>query len=89
MCVFVCPFQSLQCLYCEKTFKDMPTLKEHMRKKQHKRVNPGNHVYDKYYMVNYLELGKTWEQVLCEDDEEESGGEEEEEGEWMDVLRNK
>lgn len=67
----------------------MPTLKEHMRKKQHKRVNPGNHVYDKYYMVNYLELGKTWEQVLCEDDEEESGGEEEEEGEWMDVLRNK
>ena len=42
-----------------------------MRKKLHKRVNPSNHVYDKYYMVNYLELGKTWEQVLCDEEEEE------------------
>ena len=74
VCV-VCAYPSLQCIYCEKTFKDMPTLKEHMRKKQHKRVNPSNHGYDKYYMVNYLELGKTWEQVLHEDDEEEEEGE--------------
>ncbi|XP_070395426.1 zinc finger protein 277 isoform X2 [Dermacentor albipictus] len=43
----------LQCLYCEKTFKDWQTLKEHMRKKQHKKINPHNRVYDKYYVINY------------------------------------
>ena len=45
---------SLLCLYCEKTFKDRFTLKEHMRKKLHKRLNPNNTQYDKYYLVNYL-----------------------------------
>ncbi|XP_031330354.1 zinc finger protein 277 [Photinus pyralis] len=45
----------LQCLYCEKTFPDRNTLKDHMRKKQHKRINPTNRLYDKYYASNYLE----------------------------------
>lgn len=45
----------LLCLYCEKTFKDWQTLKEHMRKKQHKHINPRNSAYDKYYVVNYTE----------------------------------
>lgn len=43
----------LVCLFCAKTFKDRPTLKEHMRKKGHKRINPDDKQYDKYYMVNY------------------------------------
>ncbi|CAN7989123.1 unnamed protein product, partial [Ixodes hexagonus] len=43
----------LLCLYCERTFKDWQTLKEHMRKKQHKHINPKNSAYDKYYVVNY------------------------------------
>ncbi|XP_071961515.1 zinc finger protein 277-like [Antedon mediterranea] len=58
----------LQCLYCEKTFRDRPTLKDHMRKKQHKKVNPKNKEYDKYYIINYLEMGKNWEDVRAEDD---------------------
>ena len=45
---------SLQCLYCEKTFKDRHILKEHMRKKNHKRINPRNTAYDKFYIINYL-----------------------------------
>jgi hypothetical protein len=44
-------------------------LKEHMRKKQHKRLNPENHAYDKFYLVNYLEFGKTWHDIETEDDE--------------------
>ncbi|CAI9724399.1 finger 277-like [Octopus vulgaris] len=52
---------NLQCLYCEKTFRDRPTLKEHMRKKQHKRIKSNNTLYDKYYIINYLEIGKNWE----------------------------
>ncbi|EEC06606.1 hypothetical protein IscW_ISCW003729 [Ixodes scapularis] len=46
---------TLLCLYCEKTFKDWQTLKEHMRKKQHKHINPKNSAYDKYYVVNYAD----------------------------------
>ncbi|XP_067934117.1 zinc finger protein 277-like isoform X2 [Watersipora subatra] len=47
----------LLCLYCEKTFKDKLTLKEHMRKKLHKKLNPRNQEYDKFYLINYLEMG--------------------------------
>lgn len=45
---------SLQCLFCEKTFKDRQTLKDHMRKKQHRKINPKNKEFDKYYLINYL-----------------------------------
>uniref|UniRef100_A0A1A9X2H0 C2H2-type domain-containing protein n=1 Tax=Glossina brevipalpis TaxID=37001 RepID=A0A1A9X2H0_9MUSC len=45
--------EKLICLYCEKVFKDRATLKEHMRKKGHKRVNPNNRSYDKYFLENY------------------------------------
>lgn len=44
---------SLICIYCEKTFKDRTTLKEHMRKKAHKRINPDNKSYDKFFLINY------------------------------------
>lgn len=43
----------LICLFCSKTFKDRPTLKEHMRKKGHKRINPENKSFDKFFLVNY------------------------------------
>ncbi|XP_061578684.1 zinc finger protein 277 [Cololabis saira] len=60
----------LQCLYCEKTFRDKTTLKDHMRKKAHRRINANNREYDRFYVINYLELGKTWEDVQSEDDRE-------------------
>ncbi|XP_040570766.1 zinc finger protein 277 [Lepeophtheirus salmonis] len=50
----------MTCIYCEKVFKSREVLKEHMRKKSHKKINPKNSAYDKYYLVNYLEFGKTW-----------------------------
>lgn len=54
---------NLICIYCEKVFKSRDVLKEHMRKKNHKKINPRNAAYDKYYLVNYLEFGKSWEQA--------------------------
>ena len=45
---------SLLCLYCERTFRDQATLRDHMRKKQHRKVNPQNKAYDKFYLINYL-----------------------------------
>lgn len=60
---------SLICIYCEGTFKDRMVLKEHMRKKFHKCINPHNKTYDKFYINNYLEshTKRTWEkeQVMC------------------------
>lgn len=44
---------ALICVYCEKVFRDRPTLKEHMRKKGHKRINPNNTNYDRFFLVNY------------------------------------
>ena len=44
---------TLICVYCEKIFKDRATLKEHMRKKGHKRINPENKTYDRFFMCNY------------------------------------
>lgn len=51
----------LQCLFCENFFRDRVALREHMRKKGHRQLNPSNKEYDKYYMINYLELGKNWQ----------------------------
>lgn len=45
---------SLQCLYCEKTFRDKTTLRDHMRKKSHRRINASNRDYDCFYIINYL-----------------------------------
>ncbi|XP_077256045.1 zinc finger protein 277 [Temnothorax americanus] len=53
--------ESLICIYCEGTFKDRTVLKEHMRKKFHKCINPHNETYDKFYVNNYLEPERTWE----------------------------
>ncbi|XP_018359068.1 PREDICTED: zinc finger protein 277 [Trachymyrmex cornetzi] len=53
--------ESLICIYCEGTFKDRMVLKEHMRKKFHKSINPHNKEYDKFYINNYLQPEKTWE----------------------------
>lgn len=51
---FCLAFNSLQCLYCEKTFRDKTTLKDHMRKKSHRRINANNQEYDRFYVINYL-----------------------------------
>ncbi|TRY54858.1 hypothetical protein DNTS_001812 [Danionella cerebrum] len=61
--------------------KDKTTLKDHMRKKQHRRINAKNHDYDRFYVINYLELGKTWEEVQSEDDRDLL---EEEDDDWSD-----
>ncbi|KRX87344.1 Malignant T-cell-amplified sequence 1 [Trichinella pseudospiralis] len=60
----------LICLYCEEYFADNRALMEHMRIMQHREVNPKNVLYDKFYVINYLELGKKWLEVLAEDFED-------------------
>ena len=67
---------NLKCIYCEKIFPDRPTLKEHMRKKIHKRINPLDTKYDKYFIINYKDNRKSGK-VHVDNDEEyvDSNGE--------------
>ncbi len=43
----------LRCVYCDRVFKTREVLKEHMRKKAHKKINPHDKSYDLFYVVNY------------------------------------
>jgi len=66
---------SLQCVYCERIFKSISVLREHIRKKKHFKLNPDNTEYDCFYIANYLESGKGWQELAAEVDEgEESAG---------------
>ena len=64
-------FDRFQCLYCEKIFYNKQILKEHMRKKQHKCISPSNKEFDKYYIINYLEYSKVWQDLKSEKDIDE------------------
>lgn len=76
---------SLQCLFCERVFKTHDILKSHMRKKRHLRIDSKNREYDRFYMVNYLEMGRDWEDIQKEDDvKEEKVSDSDDEGEWED-----
>ncbi|CAG9770080.1 unnamed protein product [Ceutorhynchus assimilis] len=60
--------QNLTCIFCKGIFPERTVLKEHMRKKIHKRINPADSAYDRFYIVNYLEVGKGWQAIEKEDD---------------------
>ena len=67
-----------------------------MRKKMHKKLNPKNKDWDKYYLVNYLEFGKSWEDMAREDtdrldddlpsgwDEDDNNNDDNEWADWRD-----
>ena len=50
----------LRCLFCDNKFTDWEAMKEHMRKKGHKQLDPECKDYDRFYLVNYLEAGRTF-----------------------------
>jgi len=82
---------NFQCLFCENQFKDWSMLKDHMRKKGHKRIDPLNKEYDKFYLINYVAPGKNWKDLQRDPEyekEEEENAEEDSketaEKEWSD-----
>lgn len=75
----------LKCLYCEKIFKSWAVLKEHMRKKGHKSINPNNRQYDQFYLINYTSPGHHWQNVKNERDDDESKNDcDDEWSDWVD-----
>jgi hypothetical protein len=76
------------CLYCEQHFKDWNALKEHMRKKFHKHLNPYNKVYDKFYVSNYLKGEQAWKLASHEVKTEKSEAQESDDDEnWDDWVQ--
>ncbi|KAJ2776138.1 hypothetical protein GGI15_004936 [Coemansia interrupta] len=73
-----------QCLYCEKTFTSAAVLRKHMRKKKHFKISAHNRLYDRFYIVNYAEPGRSWEEIEAEADEDEDEGDAPAEGAWAD-----
>lgn len=59
------------CLYCERNFKDWQVLKEHMRKKMHKHLNPHSKEYDEFYLINYLKTNTKWYKSKRSDSDDE------------------
>lgn len=59
-----------------------------MRKKQHKKLNPDNKEYDKFYLVNYLEPGRDW-RTLQEAKDERDEDDDQEWSDWDEKLNNK
>ena len=57
-----------QCLFCEALQPSRAELLEHMKRRQHRKLNAKNTSYDKYYIINYLELGRGWEDVMADED---------------------
>lgn len=55
--------KALKCLFCDNLFTDWDAMKEHMRKKGHKQLDPDSKRYDRYYLINYLEHGRTFRSV--------------------------
>ncbi|KAF9364439.1 hypothetical protein BGX34_001539 [Mortierella sp. NVP85] len=77
---------SLQCLYCEKTFTSPAVLRKHMRKKKHFKISARNRLYDQFYVINYLEPGKNWENFEHDRYESDDDRRDDSWADWDDAL---
>lgn len=59
------------CLYCERTYSSEGLLRKHVKAKGHYRINPQNHEYDRYYVINYVQNGKLWQELEADQDGDE------------------
>lgn len=60
------------CIHCQQQFNKPHLLRTHMKKKPHDKI-PDSRFFDRFYMVNYLEAGKKWQDIEQEgeiDDDE-------------------
>ncbi|KAI9499979.1 hypothetical protein BX070DRAFT_196549 [Coemansia spiralis] len=76
--------QGLQCLYCEKTFTSAAVLRKHMRKKKHFKISSHNRLYDRFYVINYVQPGKSWEAIENENDDSDADEADRKDDSWTD-----
>lgn len=73
-------FQANQCIYCQKEFPTKGILRRHMRTKGHYRIRPDDHRFDRHYLINYVQAGKTWSTLPKDELNEEA-----DEAGWSDL----
>lgn len=78
----------LICIFCQGTFPNKAVLKKHLKNKNHFRIHPQNHSYDKYYVVNYIKPGKLYDEEAAklERDTEDPLSEMVETEEWEELT---
>ncbi|KAL0207442.1 hypothetical protein P9112_012070 [Eukaryota sp. TZLM1-RC] len=61
---------ALECLFCNRVFRNREALKNHMKKKNHIKVHPSDKLYDQFYIINYSNPGIGWQKLDKEVDDE-------------------
>ena len=56
-----------------------------MRSKSHYKIQSGDHKYDKYYLINYVQVGKTWEMLSKDEELEKDEAVDREDEAWSDL----
>lgn len=69
------------CIYCHKVFPSASLLRKHLKHKSHYKIPSSDRRYDKYYVVNYTQAGKTWDMLPTE----EADRDESESDNWSDL----
>lgn len=59
-----------QCIFCNQQFASPNHLQNHIRKKQHGKI-PNGTKFDRYYMINYLEIDRKWPDFVNEIDDDQ------------------
>lgn len=52
-------FENNICIYCNTEFPNLRTLKAHLQRKNHAKIPKNNPLYNRFYIINYLELDGT------------------------------
>lgn len=71
------------CIFCHNVFRTAGCLRRHMKNKRHYKIDPKNHHFDRYYIVNYIKCGTLG--ADAEKDEELEARSGEPENDWADL----
>lgn len=58
------------CIFCEHPYGSKEELLKHMRMRQHFKIHPRNHIYDQFYISNYVTIKGSEQQHQQEGEEE-------------------
>ena len=73
------------CLYCKEVFKNGSCLRKHLKAKKHCKIDPKDNRWDRYYMINYINLMKRLSYEPPSAANQPSAVEEESDG-WSDLA---
>ena len=70
-----------QCIFCKEIFRNGTCLRKHLKSKNHFKINGKDEIWDRFYLINYVNLVKS----KFGDDKDELIEQDEEVDEWEDL----